>query len=175
MPRALAATATATAVFFICSYSSFGFSNRVGDPSSSASAGAFPPRHSDDIRNRPSPLGSGWSFTCLLCRSLARHRNLSGHDERWVWAFMTETKTVLKPTEGEYPCRKWRTRSLFRHHPGAALPRFNDVAALILRIPRHFVASGQYRRSPADHRPVVASGELSYTAHLPSPGACSSP
>src|SRR5690606_11674842 len=70
-------------------------------------------------------MGSGWSFTCLLRRSLARHRNLSGHDNSWVRVFMTETKTVLKPTEAEYPRRKWRTRSLFRRCPGAASPPFH--------------------------------------------------
>src|SRR5690606_10016104 len=38
------------------------------------------------------------------------------------------------------------------------------LATLLPQISPRFVASGQWSRAPADHRPVVASGELSYTS-----------
>src|SRR5690606_11416370 len=89
----------------------FGFSNRVRDPSSSASAGAFPPLA---FQRYSQPTRTAWARVGLspaCCAVPWPGIEISRHDKSKVRAFMTETKTVLKPTEGEYPCRKWRTGS----------------------------------------------------------------
>src|SRR5690554_702246 len=176
MPRALAATATATAVFFICSYSSFGFSSRVVTRLRAHPPVAFPPRHSGDIRNRPLPHGLGLVFHLPAAPFLgqaskplrARQKLGSGLYDRNENCFEAYGRRI-PPSQMANP---FTVSPLSRCSLAPVSP---TLATLLPRISPRFVASGQWSRAPADHRPVVAFWELPYTARLPSPGACSSP
>src|SRR5690554_7263158 len=168
MPRALAATATATAVFFICSYSSFGFSSRVRDPSSSASAGAFPPRHSGDIRNRPLPHGLGLVFHLPAAPFLgqaskplrARQKLGSGLYDRNENCFEAYGRRI-PPSQMANP---FTVSPLSRCSLAPVSP---TLATLFPGISPGLVASGQCSGAPADLRPVVPSWELRSPARSP--------